>query len=53
MFHCVAEDMASANPLALASYPVPVDNPVEPASVPECALLNIRTNLTAYKLGDK
>jgi hypothetical protein len=53
MFYCVAEDMASADPLARKSYPVPMYNPVESASVPECALLNIRTKLTAYRLGDK
>ena len=49
----MAEDMASAEPLALTSYPVPMYNPVESASVPEWALLNIRTKLTAYRLDDK
>jgi len=53
MFHCVAKDMASAEPLALTSCSVPLYNLVASAFFPEWALLNIRTKLTAYRLGDK
>ena len=49
----MAEDMASAEPLALTSSPVPMYNLVASAFLPEWALLNIRTKLTANRLGDK
>jgi hypothetical protein len=49
----VAEDMASAELLTLTSSPVPLYNRVASAFLPEWALLNIRTKLTAYRLGDK